>query len=649
MSRRSKMMLLFLWWAAGNLLGQSPADTAYYRQCYYTCKIWGYLKYFHSEVRTGSLDWDGSLISTLDSLEVNRDSRTLEETLMTLFDAAGPMQEMDDWIKAPSSLVPLNVDTAWFRDPMLAGAVRSELTMVRTLFRRSPCYWVRKELNGNVDVAQDGYLYSMPEYTLLSRSQRLLGLFRYWNIINYFFPYRNIMDQHWDVTLLQAIPWFVDAATPVEYQKAVMRTSTLINDSHSALLSTTVVDSILGRYYIPIECEYIENRFVVSIVYDESCPLAAGDVILSVDGRPVERFAEEMAPLCQHSNDAWLHYMLCNWLRRGTAGAVELSVEGAEGPRTVTVQRVALAEVKERYYKDADAWYTFDRGGKSFGYVQMGLLMPEDIPTMFEDCWGADALIFNIRAYPNETIWQMVNWLFDACIKVALFVEPYVYDAGMFWWASSWLGYGDFSRTWQKPLYILQNEATISQAEYTIMTLQQHHRAVTVGSQTAGADGDVSLVYLPAGVRTVFTGLGVFFPDSSQTQRIGIIPDIEVRPTIAGKRAGEDEVLEAALDHYFRTSVATGEPSPAGFALSQNYPNPFNPATGISFRLPAAGRVVVTVYDIQGREIAALVNGVRGPGEHTVTWNAADLPSGVYVCRMQADRFTAVRKMALVR
>jgi len=71
--------------------------------------------------------------------------------------------------------------------------------------------------------------------------------------------------------------------------------------------------------------------------------------------------------------------------------------------------------------------------------------------------------------------------------------------------------------------------------------------ATVIGSTTAGADGNVSEIPLPGGLRSMISGNGVFYPDKKPTQRVGIIPDIEVKPTVAGIRAGRDEVLEEAL------------------------------------------------------------------------------------------------------
>lgn len=71
--------------------------------------------------------------------------------------------------------------------------------------------------------------------------------------------------------------------------------------------------------------------------------------------------------------------------------------------------------------------------------------------------------------------------------------------------------------------------------------------AMIIGSQTAGADGNVSQIHLPGGLQTGISGIGVFYPDRTATQRVGIVPDLTVETTIAGIASGRDEVLEAAV------------------------------------------------------------------------------------------------------
>lgn len=85
------------------------------------------------------------------------------------------------------------------------------------------------------------------------------------------------------------------------------------------------------------------------------------------------------------------------------------------------------------------------------------------------------------------------------------------------------------------------------------------------------------------------------------------------------------------------------------FFLLKNYPNPFNPETNISYTLKSASTVKITVYDRLGREVVVLVDGSQSEGEHTVVFNASNLPSGVYFYRVKTADKTEVRKMVLAK
>jgi len=88
---------------------------------------------------------------------------------------------------------------------------------------------------------------------------------------------------------------------------------------------------------------------------------------------------------------------------------------------------------------------------------------------------------------------------------------------------------------------------------------------------------------------------------------------------------------------------------PHEFRLDQNYPNPFNPETTIAFALPQAGHVTLAVYNALGQRVALLLSETRPAGRYEATWNAAGLPSGLYLYQIQADGFQAVRKMMLIK
>ncbi len=113
-------------------------------------------------------------------------------------------------------------------------------------------------------------------------------------------------------------------------------------------------------------------------------------------------------------------------------------------------------------------------------------------------------------------------------------------------------------------------------------------------------------------------------------------------------RAIDNSKLEVSLEQ------TSGTITPRVFGLYANYPNPFNPMTKISFSLPEAQAVKLTVYTVDGRRVATLVNEVRGPGLHEVIWNGQDdagrqSASGVYFYRVDAGPYSQVRKMTLMK
>ena len=102
------------------------------------------------------------------------------------------------------------------------------------------------------------------------------------------------------------------------------------------------------------------------------------------------------------------------------------------------------------------------------------------------------------------------------------------------------------------------------------------------------------------------------------------------------------------------TQIITAVEEPAGgiparFALNQNYPNPFNPTTVIQFSVGTYGHTSLRIFDILGRSVATLVDGHVAAGTHEVHWNAANVPSGIYFCRLTSGSFSATRTLLLLK
>jgi hypothetical protein len=112
---------------------------------------------------------------------------------------------------------------------------------------------------------------------------------------------------------------------------------------------------------------------------------------------------------------------------------------------------------------------------------------------------------------------------------------------------------------------------------------------------------------------------------------------------LLGDRRWTDPAISAISDHSVISNV------PEAFSLSQNYPNPFNPKTTIRFSLDKKSNVKLQIFDITGGLIETLVSKNNPAGEHTVTWNASNVTSGIYFCQITVDGQSMTRKMTLLK
>jgi len=133
---------------------------------------------------------------------------------------------------------------------------------------------------------------------------------------------------------------------------------------------------------------------------------------------------------------------------------------------------------------------------------------------------------------------------------------------------------------------------------------------------------------------TTETLFDVFFTDGKTGTAVG------VRGTILHTTTGG--IVTSAKDHK-ETSI------PVQLMLTQNYPNPFNPSTTIEFALPQSGFVMLKVYNVLGEEVATLIAGEHPAGTFKATWDASDMPSGVYFYRLSAGEYVETKKAVLMR
>ena len=387
---------------------------------------------------------------------------------------------------------------------------------------------------------------------------RMLALFRYWNVINYFFPYRHLIGDSWQTVLQRYIPKFEADKDAVDYQLTVRELVTEMHDSHGFVRNANAAAEKLGMFTPPVLTGYAENKSVVTKVLDEKSPVKVGDVILAIDGEPIEKKREYFARYTAASTQQWLMKLVNARLLLGgknTVAKVKLQrangeVREVELPRALSIMDPKLAAATER---STPVIQVLPSG---YGYADLDRLQVGEVGKMFETIKDTPAVIFDMRGYPNGTAWSIAPRLTEKKeVVAALFSRPLreatsltdseLADSANYSFAQRIPeGKGDIYRG---KVVVLINEDAISQAEHTCLFLEAATDVTFIGTPTAGANGDVTNMVLPGNLIVSFSGHDVRHADGRQLQRMGIQPTIRVAPTIRGISEGRDEILDAAI------------------------------------------------------------------------------------------------------
>jgi len=624
---------------------RSPKTQEYYERLFYTCKVWGFVKYFHSETANGSINLDSILIQKLPDIEIATSSAEFNQILLNLINSPGdPALPTIPLPVVPDSLK-YNLNLGWFQDKVFSQLVKDALDTIRARFRPRPhCLVGEAFINGNPTFDAD-ILFNSNTVLYPDQSLRILALFRYWNIINYFYPYKNIIDQDWDTTLTEILPLVTEAQSATEYDLALLVLAKRINDSHAFTMGG-LLTPFFGTFYPRFTAASIENETVITRVHSSVSGIKTGDIIRSVDGVEIDALRDSIALYTKGSNDDAVSSNVLNDILLGPNGSFNITTENENGIFQYTLQRNwSPANYANFQLNTGPVWFdTVVNQGCNFGYVDMARLTTTQVGNMMSGLWNTDAIIFDLRNYPQGTLWSLVNYLFLQPIHIANFTVPNHHYPGVLNWYDAFIGSYP-SEVYHGKLIVLFDIRTISQAEYTCMGLEQHAGSIKIGSKTMAADGNVSLIYLPGNITTYFTGLGTFYPDYTPTQRIGIVPDIEIRPTIEGIRQGKDEALECA----FNCALVGLDNSFEYDEQLRIYPNPFVTSTRLEYFLSQSSGVLIEIHDINGKLIRGLPDEIQSAGKHSVEIDGSKLQAGVYYCRLITNNRLITKKIIKIR
>jgi C-terminal processing protease CtpA/Prc len=571
-------------------------------------QVWGFLKYFHPRVASGEVEWDAALLNEVVAARAAADADEYAAVLQSLLRRAGPVPPCPACrIPEPDTLRP-NLNLGWLSAAYLPPQLGRELEKVR----------------GSRHIGSGRYVYfrpgiGMPDFAadtahmepgLPDAAGRLLALFRYWNAVNYYFPYLYLNGGDWNDVLFEFVPRLLNAADAETYHLAILELTTRVRDTHVTTASP-VLTRLLGPHRAPLDVRSLDGELVV---WDSAAAgadsavagLRAGDLITHIDGEPVAERRQRLGRYVAAGNAATFERKLISLLLRSDQDSMMFTVRRAG---RVLQRSLQLESVPPPFFPGMPRHVAVHPVAElvrvlpgNIGYVDLGGLEIAQVDSALDMIRGTRGVVLDVRNYPRGTLFHFAAFLNPAARPFVTFTLPDTTHPGMYReFAPPILAGPRTAGTdhYRGRVAILVDERTQSHAEFTVMALQTAPENRVVGSQTAGADGNVVDLWLPGGIRTSFTGVGVYYPDGRQTQRVGIVPDIQVRPTAAGVAAGRDEVLERALawvrDELVTPSRGAAQAQPARpwttltqqdleairDVLAANHPGPVDPENGM--------------------------------------------------------------------
>ena len=491
------------------------------------CRVWGYAKYHHPVFcdTLRRVDIDSALFALLPRV-VHADRETRNRHLL-------------DWVRSLGDYTPNRVeyeqalasydlvetaDLGWTADTVLLGGELSKLLQELRYAERGENFYLRMGTMEN----GAGYHYlslrnerSYPTQQMDS-GHNLLTLFRLWNVIEYYAPNRSLTLHPWEEVLTSYIP-----RMGVE---------------------------LFGQRMLPVWPLQAEGRLFVG--YSGDSALERGDEVVAIDGEPISKRLELLREYASRSNEASLrqalrYYGLCT--RRDTAEVVRRRAGACD---TLRVATVPYGSVSPLYDPAQLVQPPFRLLADSVGYIYAGTFSREHLAEVGQTLPRTRALIIDLRTYPLNVDGALIALAGQSLRTESVVVRQALYQTlalpGLFFRQEQWLfeDFGEVAARCTEPykgrVILLVNEMTQSNPEFQAMALQRCPQTLTIGSPTSGATGSIVWIPLPGQI-TSFSGVGVLYPDGTQTQTVGVRLDAELYPTVEGLQEGRDEILERAL------------------------------------------------------------------------------------------------------
>lgn len=539
-------------------------------------KVWGFAKYYHPAMGTGRVDADSLFLKYVAKVMEAPDTKTFQRVLSDMWQALGNVPLTKN-ARGTSGLFTRNMHNRWIdTDRLLPDGIRLQLQQLRltgyadTVHRYLPANF--HESNIPAEAAFKNINYPSVPY-------QLLALARYWNAIEYLFPYAYMMKKPWENVLTEQLPAFIKPMPQTVFEKHLLQLNAAIDDSHGGIVTVKKSALVYGGYFPPFAFRFAGDTIVVTDYVDtSSCinqDVRIGDRIVTIRNKPVAKALQEYEGMVSASN-SHKKKALFSSVRlllpfRGFDSLVQTGIlrNGRVVQQAIRMQPTSpayLATLTKLYQRETGngtttkndfvlrsidsniAWVDAANLSILYNTTNDDHKIDSVLHLMLQH---KEAILLDLRCYATQAVFYnkflpALGW------KLRPFVSLLAHAPHF---PGAYYEYDIFGGVTQPPLLpryrgklvLLVNENTHSQSELISMILQASGPAITVGTQTSGADGDIINLPIPGGYTLTFSGRHVSYRDGTRSQQAGVKRDVKVVETTQGILSGKDEVFEAAL------------------------------------------------------------------------------------------------------
>jgi C-terminal processing protease CtpA/Prc len=380
------------------------------------------------------------------------------------------------------------------------------------------------------------------------RATRLADVALAWTVFQHFYPYFGVVKTDWPAELRRGLSAAATDADAQAFLTTLRRMVASLHDGHGAVYLSS--QGSIGQ--LPLLWDWVEDQLVITRVAEgKAGELKAGDVVVSIDGRPAREALAETESLISGATPQWVRW---NALRRLSYGkkdeAVHLEARhpGSGGTFAAQLTRSPLPYGPDSLEEARPEKIAEIKPG--IFYVDVGRINDADFKGAVDRLAGAKGIVFDLRGYPSDLSMGVLAHLTSQPVSSASWNVPVISrpdGQGWQWDVSSTLVQPQSPRFKAKAAFLTDGRA-ISYAETWMGVVENYRLAEIVGGPTAGTNGNVNPFSLPGGYGLSWTGMKVLKQDGSRHHGVGIRPTVPVTPTLQGIAEGRDEVLEKAIE-----------------------------------------------------------------------------------------------------